>query len=128
MAQREQLVIDRERKLFALRLSQWIWLIFGILEGLIGLRILLKLMGANPDAPFAEFVYSLTDPFLLPFIGLTGAPSAGGSVLETYSIIAVFVYMLLAWVIIRVIVLVAYKPGEQSGSIPSDTGSSDSSA
>ena len=50
------------RKRFALRLTHWIWLILGILEGLIGLRVLLKLLGANPAAPFAQFIYSLTDP------------------------------------------------------------------
>ncbi len=120
MANQPQIISDRERNLFVLKLTQWIWLIFGILEGLIGLRVLLKLLGANPAAPFAQFVYNLTHPFLLPFIGLTEAPAAGNSVFETYSVIAMFVYLLLVWVIFRVIGLVVYRPGERSVSGASD--------
>lgn len=102
------------RKRFALRLTHWIWLILGILEGLIGLRVLLKLLGANPAAPFAQFIYSLTDPFLLPFFGLTEAPTAGNFVLETYSLVAMFVYLLLTWTVLKVIALIAYPPDEGS--------------
>ncbi len=85
------------------KLTDLIWLLTGILEGLIGIRILLKLIAANPAAGFAQFIYSITGFFLTPFVGLTATPSAGGSVLELSSIIAMMVYALIAWIVVRVL-------------------------
>jgi hypothetical protein len=85
------------------KMSQVIWLLFGTLEALIALRIFLKLIAANPASPFAQLVYGITDLFLWPFFGLTVTPAAGGMVLEISSIIAMFVYAVLAWVLIRLL-------------------------
>ena len=84
-------------------LSQLLWLAFGVLEGVIGLRILLKLMAANPANSFAHLIYAVTQPFLWPFTGLTVTPSANGVVLEINSIIALFVYALLSVLIQRLV-------------------------
>ncbi len=81
---------------------QLVWLCAGIIEVLIGLRIVLKLIAANPNSGFASFVYNVASPFLAPFFGLTGSPAAGGSVLEVPSVIAMLVYALLAWGIVRI--------------------------
>jgi len=85
------------------RISQIIWILFGVLESLIVLRIILKLIAANPANPFANLIYSFTDLFLWPFAGLTVTPAAGGMVLEIPSIIALFVYALLAWLVVRLV-------------------------
>ncbi len=74
-----------------------LWLIAIVLETLIGFRIFLKLIAANPESGFASFVYNITAPFLAPFAGLTSTPSASGAVLEISSIIAMVVYALLFW-------------------------------
>jgi hypothetical protein len=42
MTTRQLPISERGRKRFALRLTQWFWLSLGILEGLIGLRVMLK--------------------------------------------------------------------------------------
>lgn len=76
---------------------------FGILNGVIALRFLLKLMAANPDNPFASFVYLITAPFLWIFSGLTRNPSFEGIVIEFHDLIAIGVYAMLGWIIIRVI-------------------------
>jgi hypothetical protein len=83
-----------------------IWLLFGILEAAIGLRVVLLLVGANPSAPFASLVYNFTDLFLWPFAGLTASPAVGNMVLEIPSLIAMLVYALIAWAIVKVIWLV----------------------
>lgn len=83
------------------RITLMIQLAFGILDGLIGLRFLLKLMAANPANPFAQFVYFLTTPFLLIFQGLTATPSFEGIVIEFYDLIAIAVYAALCWVLIQ---------------------------
>ena len=89
------------RRAAAYKVRQAIYLIFGILEGLIALRFVLRLLGANPDAGFAAFVYGVTAPFLAPFVGLFGTPRYNGSVLELHSIVAIAVYALLAWVLAK---------------------------
>jgi YggT family protein len=91
-----------EQRLALDRTIQVIWLFFGIVEGLIGLRIVLKLIGSNPDNAFARFVYSASDLFVGPFVTLTGSPSSGGMTLEIPSIIAMAVYALLGWVLVRI--------------------------
>ena len=93
-----------------------IWLLFGIVEGLIGLRVLLKLIGANPDNGFASFIYNAAALFLAPFFGLIGSPSAGGMVLEVPSLIAMLVYALLGWLIMRVISQFFFPPATRSTS------------
>jgi uncharacterized protein YggT (Ycf19 family) len=102
--------IEAGHQRLLLKISQVIWLSFGALEGLIGLRILLKLMVANPQAPFAQFVYGVTQPFLFPFIGLTSTPAANGVVLEISSIIALFAYALLSLLIERLIRIIFSRP------------------
>lgn len=106
---------DRERRIFTFKATQLVWLLFGVLEALIALRIGLKLIGANPDNPVAALVYSFTSLFLAPFAGLTATPSAGGVVLEVSSVIAMLVYALIAWALERVIWVVFYRPrGDRS--------------
>ncbi len=85
------------------RVAQLIWLATNTLEAFIGVRVLLKLIAANPDAGFARFIYGITSVFLVPFSGLTATPSAGGAALELSSIIAMIVYALLAAGIVRAI-------------------------
>jgi len=101
---------ERERRIFTVKATQLVWLLFGILEALIALRIGLKLIGANPASPIAEFIYGFTSLFLLPFAGLTATPSAGGMVLEVSSVIAMLVYALIAWALERTIWVIFYRP------------------
>ena len=83
------------------RTSLMIRLAFGMLDGFIGLRFLLKLMAANPANPFAQFVYFITTPFLWIFQSLTTTPSFKGIVIEFYDLIAIAVYAALCWVLIQ---------------------------
>ena len=101
---------DRERRIFTFKASQLVWLLFGILEALLALRIGLKLIGANPASPVAAFLYGFTDLFLWPFAGLVGTPEAGGLVLELTTVIAMVVYALIAWVLERIIWVIFYRP------------------
>ena len=89
------------RRQAASRLVQAIYLIFGIIEALIAIRIVLRALGANPQAGFAQLIYGLTGPLVAPFAGLFGNPQAGGSVLELHSIVALIVYALVAWVVAK---------------------------
>jgi len=101
---------ERERRIFTFKATQLVWLFLGILEALLALRFALKLIGANPDSPFAVFIYGFTNLFLWPFAGLTGAPSAGGMLLEFSTVIAMVVYALIGWALERIIWVIFYRP------------------
>jgi uncharacterized protein YggT (Ycf19 family) len=89
-----------------LRIQKGIYLLFGILEGLLAIRFVLPLLGANPGAGFAQFIYSITKPFLAPFVGLFGAARFEGSVFEVNPLVAILVYALIAWVLVKAVGLV----------------------
>ena len=101
---------ERERRILTFKATQLVWLFLGILEALLALRFGLKLIGANPDSPFAVFIYGFTNLFLFPFAGLTGTPAAGGMVLEISTMIAMVVYALIGWALERIIWVIFYRP------------------
>lgn len=86
--------VGAKRRLNVLRIN-YIWLIIGTLEVLFGLRFLLKLIAANPVAPFARLVYNFSYLFLRPFDGLAAPPLVDGIILEVPTLIAMFVYALI---------------------------------
>jgi YggT family protein len=102
--------VDQEQRIFSFKATQFIWLGLILLEALIAMRIGLKLIGANPDSLFANFIYSFSSIFLFPFEGLVGSPTVGGSVLEISSIIAMLVFALLAWAVERIVWVIFYRP------------------
>jgi hypothetical protein len=116
---RERVVQDVavERQGEISRVTQFVWYAFGILEGLLGLRFILKLIAANPDSGFTQFIYGITAPFMLPFQGLTATPSSGGIVVEIPTLVAIIVYALLAWVIVKLIWLLLYRPSARATSV-----------
>jgi len=101
-----------DRRVFTFKATYVIWLLLVMLEGLIALRVGLKLIGANEASPFAALVYGFSSIFLFPFAGLIGAPAAGGMVLEISSLIAMVVYGLVFWTIERVVWVIFYRPRE----------------
>lgn len=101
---------EREQRIFTFKATQLIWLLFGILEVLIALRIGLMLIGANPDSPIVALIYGFTHLFLFPFTGLVSSPTAGNFVLEISSMFAMLVYALIAWALERIVWLIFYRP------------------
>ena len=101
---------EQEQRVFTFKATQLIWLLLGILEALIALRIGLKLIGANPESPIVALIYGFTDLFLFPFQGMTVTPSAGGMVLELSSFFAMMIYALIAWAVERMVWLIFYRP------------------
>ena len=88
------------------RIQGGIYLVFGILGGLLTIRFFLALLGANPAAGFTQFIYGITKPFLAPFVGLFGTARFEGSVFEVNPLVAILVYALIAWVLVKAVGLV----------------------
>ncbi|MBK8784629.1 MAG: YggT family protein [Anaerolineales bacterium] len=102
--------IGIKQRFFLNRSTQITLLAFSILEGLIGLRILLKLIGANPESLLVTLIYGVTSLFLFPFTGLVQSQRMGSMVLETSSMFAVVVYALIAALVEKIITIVFYRP------------------
>jgi len=100
----------QEQRVASFKITQLIWWVLGLLEALLGLRFLFKLIGANPNNPFATFLYELTDFFVRPFATLTGTPTAGNMVFEFSTLITMIVYALIAWGLERLFYVIFYRP------------------
>jgi YggT family protein len=114
---------NREQRIFTFKATYMIWLLVVMLEGLIALRIGLKLIGANADNSFAALIYGFTSLFLFPFVGLTGTPAVGGMVLEISSMIAMVVYGLAGWAFERLVWVIFYRPREAAVAVTQRTSS-----
>jgi len=101
---------EREQRIFTFKATQLIWLLLGILEALLALRVGLKLIGANPDSQIVAMIYGITAVFLIPFGGLIESPTYGDMVLEISTMFAMAIYALLAWGIERIVWLIFYRP------------------
>lgn len=94
----------------AFRLAQFVYVVFGIGITLIIIRVILKALAANPGAGFTSFLYGVTNPLVAPFQGIFATPQAGtGSVFELSSIIAIIVYALIAWALVRLIAIMGRR-------------------
>jgi uncharacterized membrane protein YdbT with pleckstrin-like domain len=90
-----------------LKARKIIYYILGVLEVLFGFRLVFKLLGANPQSLFVSFVYTVSQAFLSPFVGIFRSTATKGieaqSVLEPTTIIAMIVYAVIAWGIVKFI-------------------------
>ena len=83
-----------------------------VLEVLLAIRFVFKLIGADPVNLFAGFLYALTDIVLSPFSTLVGSPSIRvNQAFEWSTLIAMVIYWLLFWAIIRFLRIIA-SPSE----------------
>jgi hypothetical protein len=93
-----------------IRLRQVVYFIASAIAILIMIRFALLALAANMATGFGNLIATVTNPLVTPFSGLFSTPvSEGGSVFELSSIVAVAVYFLLAWAIVKIATLV-YAP------------------
>ena len=85
--------------------TQIVWYIIGILEVLMAFRFVLKLLAANPGAGFSSFIYGVTYPFVVPFLSVFNVSKVEGSIFEWTTLLAMFVYWLLAIAIIKLFLM-----------------------
>ncbi len=85
--------------------TQIVWYILGVLEVLLAFRVILKLLGANTAAGFTSFIYNVTQPFVAPFINVFRVTKVSGSVFEWTTVLAMAVYWLIAFGIIKLFLM-----------------------
>jgi hypothetical protein len=93
------------------RIINIVYFMFGILELLLAVRVILHLIGANADNGFASFIDALSAPFVALFASLVQNPALGTtSVLEVTTMIAMLVWAIVAWLTGRLLWLVLSRP------------------
>ena len=85
--------------------TQIVWYIFSILQTLLVLRFVLRLIGASPAAGFTQFIYTLSGILMRPFISVVSSTRFGQAVIEWNTVLAMVFYWLVAWGIVRLIVM-----------------------
>ena len=91
------------------RAFQLVYLIFGVIDGLLVIRLVLKLLGANPTAGFSNWDYNVTAFFLAPFKNILPTIGTNQSQLEMSVVLAILVYALLGWALGRLVAIIFYR-------------------
>ena len=86
-----------------LRLQQLVGLAFIVIEGIVALRVVFKAMGANAQAGFSSFIYTISSPFVGPFHPVFKDGTINGHPFELGSVLAMLVFALLAFLALRVV-------------------------
>lgn len=83
---------------FKSRIKIFTYVVFGLIAASIFIRIVLRAFGASESADFTIFWYDFTNYFVGSFEGIYNSinPRASRVVIETYSIVAFFVYIVLS--------------------------------
>lgn len=87
------------------RVTQVVWYVLYVIETLLFLRFILKLIGANPEAGFSQFVYGATYVFAEPFIAVIPNAQTGRNVFEWTTLLAMLVYWLFTLMIIKLVLM-----------------------
>ena len=78
---------------------------------LIAIRLVLKLLAANTESGFTALIYGVTGPLVAPFQNILGTPAAGnGAVFELSSLLAIAIYLLVGWLLTRLVQLMLDRP------------------
>ena len=88
----------------ALILVRVIHILEAILLVFLAFRFVFALLGANAPNPFVHFIYAVSWPFAYPFVGIFGYTAPTSAVtprVELYTLVAMAVWALVAWVLVR---------------------------
>ncbi len=65
---------------------------------MLALRFVFALLGANPANGLADFIYTVSHPFVAPFFNLFGYNFTSGSArFEMFTLVAIALYALVAY-------------------------------
>jgi hypothetical protein len=73
-----------------------------VIEILLGFRFALKFIGSDPHVGLNLYIYKITQPFAAPFLKALGIYKEEGSVLEWTTLVAMVIYWIIAWLIIKI--------------------------
>lgn len=92
---------------------RFVMLLFGILQALLILRLILLLLGANTGNQVVNLILGVTDPFVEPFRGmfaLDRVTAGSGSMLDVAAIVA-----LIGWTLVEALIIALLSLGARRG-------------
>lgn len=84
------------------RIVQTVWFVLGLVEAIIGLRVVFRAAAAN-DTGFVSFIYGLSAPLVAPFRGITADYVSRANVVEIGSLIGMLVYLIAAYLVVKLV-------------------------
>ena len=91
--------------------ARLIYFVGGVILALLAIRFLLALFGANPASGFADFIYTVTHPFVAPFFGLFNyRERLGVGRFEYETLIAIVVYAIVMELLVRLVTIGSRRP------------------
>jgi hypothetical protein len=84
-------------------INQFIYLILGVIEGLLAFQFVFRLGGANQTVPFVAFVRETTDVLMIPFRFIFPVTAAEGAIFDWSILVGMFVYILFAWLLTELV-------------------------
>jgi hypothetical protein len=88
------------------RFYQIVWYLLGVIEAFLIFRIILKALGANPASGFTDFIYTVSYPFALPFLGMFRTVTEGDSIFELSTFIGCIIYFLVALGLVEIMQII----------------------
>jgi len=103
----DRIIMKTDKRSFTV--NRIIYYVLGAIEILLAMRLVFKLLGANPSSSFVSFIYTISQGLLIPFHAIFRSAATQGiettAVLEPSTIIAMVVYALIAWGFVKLIVI-----------------------
>lgn len=90
-----------------LSIRRVIFYLLDIILLILAVRFVLRALGADPTSSFTGFMYSISWPFVAPFQGVAAAVRVQGGVFEWSSLIAMAVYCLIGYIVVRLFRIIA---------------------
>jgi len=90
------------------KIVQLIWFVVGLVNVILILRIVFLLFSARSSG-FTAFLYNVTTPFVIPFMGIFPAPGQADSYFDTAALVAIIIYSLATWGIVTLIRISSYN-------------------
>ena len=98
-------------------IASLIYFVSGVIEIILAFRFVFKLTGANPGSTFVSMIYNISRVLIQPFSGIFPTAVTTGlevkAVFEPTSLVALLVYAVLTWGIIKLVYILAGHSTEE---------------
>ncbi len=100
----------RQQRYTVGKIIDYCWYLLGLLEIILAVRFFFELTAANSAAGFVKIIIGLSAPFTWPFNNIFPVPHDGNNVFDTNVIVAMVVYLGIAWGITRLLAMTIERP------------------
>lgn len=78
-------------------------MLVGAIQFFLGMHFVLRLFGANMEAPFARFINETSAPLLSPFSNIFRTTQVVGFVFDFSTLLALFTYLFFGYLLLELV-------------------------